>query len=46
MTFQYQSIGSQDGGIAGINFTLSGADCPKPMVVYAPVAAAQSQTPQ
>ena len=47
MTFQYQSIGSQDGGIAGINFTLSGADCPKPMVVYAPAAAAaQTQTPQ
>ena len=47
MTFQYQSIGSQDGGIAGINFTLSGADCPKPMVVYAPAAAAaQTQNPQ
>lgn len=47
MTFQYQSIGAQDGSIAGINFTLSGADCPKPMVVYAPAAAAaQTQTPQ
>lgn len=39
MTFQYQSIGAQDGGTAGINFTLSGADCPEPMLVYAPVAA-------
>ena len=47
MTFQYQNIGTQDGGIAGINFTLSGADCPKPMVVYAPAAAAaQTQNPQ
>ena len=44
MTFQYQSIGAQDGGTAGINFTLSGADCPEPMLVYEP-AAAQSQTP-
>lgn len=47
MTFQYQSIGAQDGGIAGINFTLKGEDCPKPMVVYEPAAAAaQTQTPQ
>lgn len=46
VTFQYQSIGAQDGGISGINFTLTGEDCPMPMVVYAPVAAAQSQTPQ
>ena len=44
MTFQYQSIGAQDGGTSGINFTLSGADCPEPMLVYEP-AAAQSQTP-
>ena len=36
MTFQYQSIGAQDGGNAGINFQLTGADCPKPMLVYAP----------
>lgn len=42
MTFQYQSIGAQDGGTAGINFTLSGADCPEPMLIYEP-AAAQSQ---
>lgn len=39
MTFRYQSIGTQDGGIAGINFTLSGTDCPKPMVVYEPASA-------
>lgn len=39
MTFQYQSIGAQDGGTAGINFTLSGADCPEPMLVYEPAAA-------
>lgn len=39
VTFQYQSIGAQDGGVAGINFTLSGSDCPKPMVVYAPASA-------
>jgi hypothetical protein len=44
MTFQYQSIGAQDGGTSGINFTLSGADCPEPMLVYEPVTA-QSQTP-
>jgi len=42
LTFQYQTIGTQDGGTAGINFTLSGGDCPEPMVVYAPAAAQQS----
>ena len=44
MTFQYQSIGAQDGGTAGINFTLSGSDCPEPMLVYEP-ASAPSATP-
>ncbi|MBQ6983889.1 MAG: hypothetical protein IJQ20_03070 [Paludibacteraceae bacterium] len=44
MTFQYQSIGAQDGGTAGINFTLSGSDCPEPMLVYEP-ASAPSETP-
>ena len=44
MTFQYQSIGTQDGGTAGINFTLSGSDCPEPMLVYEP-ASAPSETP-
>lgn len=44
MTFQYQSIGAQDGGTAGINFTLTGADCPEPMLVYEP-AQAPSTTP-
>ena len=44
MTFQYQSIGAQDGGTAGINFTLSGSDCPEPMLVYEPVYA-PSATP-
>ena len=36
MTFQYQSIGAQDGGKAGIAFQFTGTDCPKPMLVYAP----------
>ena len=36
MTFQYQSIGGQDGGKSGIAFQLTGTDCPKPMLVYAP----------
>ena len=39
MTFQYQSIGAQDGGTAGINFQFTSADCPKPMLVYAPASA-------
>lgn len=39
LTFQYQTIGAQDGGTAGINFTLSGGDCPEPMVVYEPASA-------
>ena len=42
MTFQYQSIGAQDGGTAGINFTLSGADCPEPMLIYEPAQATQT----
>lgn len=36
MVFQYQSIGAQDGNKAGMNFTLTGKDCPVPMLVYAP----------
>ena len=39
VTFQYQSIGTQDGGTAGVNFTLTGADCPEPMLVYEPAQA-------
>lgn len=39
VTFQYQSIGAQDGGTAGVNFTLTGADCPEPMLVYEPAQA-------
>ena len=39
LTFQYQSIGAQDGGTAGVNFTLSGSDCPEPMLVYEPAQA-------
>lgn len=42
VTFQYQSIGAQDGGTAGINFQLTGTDCPKPMVVYEPASVQQS----
>lgn len=34
--FQYQTIGAQDGGEAGISFTLTGKDCPQPMLVYDP----------
>ena len=41
LTFQYQSIGAQDGGNAGINFQLTGSDCPKPMLVYEPATASQ-----
>lgn len=33
MTFQYQQIGSQDGGKAGISFNLTGTDCPQPVMV-------------
>ena len=36
MVFQYQSIGAQDGGVAGISFKFIGEDCPVPMLVYAP----------
>lgn len=39
LTFQYQSIGAQDGGTSGVNFTLSGSDCPEPMLVYEPAQA-------
>ena len=42
LTFQYQSIGAQDGGTAGVNFTLSGSDCPEPMLVYEPAQAPAS----
>ena len=38
LVFQYQSIGGQDGGSAGISFKFTGADCPVPMLVYAPAA--------
>lgn len=41
MIFQYQSIGSQEGGTAGINFQLTGGDCPEPMLVYDPAVAQQ-----
>lgn len=34
VVFQYQQIGAQDGGEAGISFTLTGKDCPTPMLVY------------
>lgn len=37
--FQYQTIGAQDGGEAGISFTLTGKDCPQPMLVYEPAVA-------
>lgn len=36
LVFKYESIGSQDGGKAGIAFTLTGRDCPKPALVYEP----------
>ena len=45
MTFQYQSIGAQDGGTAGINFQLTGGDCPEPMLVYEPAAVQNNQNP-
>lgn len=38
VTFQYQTIGSQDGNTAGISFNLTGIECPKPMLVYAPAS--------
>ncbi len=38
LTFQYQSIGAQDGGSAGISFKFTGEDCPTPMLVYAPAS--------
>lgn len=36
VVFQYQQIGAQDGGEAGISFNLTGKDCPVPMLVYEP----------
>ena len=36
MVFQYQSIGALDGNKAGMSFTLTGKDCPVPMLVYSP----------
>lgn len=36
VVFRYQSIGSQDGGEAGISFNLTGKDCPVPVLVFDP----------
>ena len=36
VTFQYQTIGALDTNKAGIRFTLTGAGCPKPLMVYKP----------
>ena len=34
VTFQYQSIGAQDGGEAGVAFNLTGKDCPVPVLIF------------
>lgn len=36
VTFQYQTIGTLDSNKAGISFQLTGAGCPRPMLVYEP----------
>lgn len=34
MTMKYTSIGSQDGGVSGINLTFEGNECAEPFLIY------------